>query len=183
MVETTAQIVATPTIAEVLATKPILDIAALTFFRAKKTKPLCAKPMAQILVDPSVQEKFLLQTLEGNQMIRAGSILCVGGGNDAWQQTQKNLFKKYDVVSIDDNGWMTCVPKPENEVLAAKVSVASPGFSIRGEWGTGYVLDNQQVFLQHGVSGDFVCRRPDDNNDIWIVQGRLFLATYAALPV
>lgn len=164
---------------EVLVKSPLIDVDSLNFVRAKKTKPLRAKPMAQILVDPSVREKFLLQTLEGNQILKAGSIMCVGIGNDAWQQTQANLFKKYTVESVDDNGWMTCQPKPENEVQAAEITEEFKNtFSLKAQWGEEYFVNGAQTFLQFGITGDFVLRRPDDNSDLWIVARKMFLATY-----
>ena len=84
--------------------------------RAKKTKGLKAKAMVNLLVDRTVVNSFLLDTLEGREPIGPSSMFCIGAAGDAWQQTPKALLKKYDVIDIDNDGLMHCTPKPDNEV-------------------------------------------------------------------
>lgn len=61
---------------------PELDIVTLNlneykFQRATKTKPVKAKPLDSILVDPSVLHRFLLNTIEGHQTLIPGSMVCI----------------------------------------------------------------------------------------------------------
>lgn len=149
---------------------------------ATKTKAIRAKPLAQILVDNTVAEKFLLDTIEGLQVLKAGSMVCIGIGNDAWQQSQKNLFKKYRVTAIDDNGWMTCEPLPDNEVLAIQITedMCGPeGFSLMAQWGEERMVGGAQMFIQYGKAGDYLLQRTDDPTDVWIVAKKMFESTYA----
>lgn len=143
--------------------------------RAKKTKGLRAKAMVNLIVDRSVVNKFLLDTLEAREPIGPSTMFCIGDAGDAWQQTPKALLKKYDVVNIDDDGWMVCQPKPDNEVQFFKSLNAQ---YITGHWGeTVAGLLNQQWCKV----GDFVLRNPDDITDVWVVQNNLFNNTYSIL--
>jgi hypothetical protein len=83
---------------------------------ASKTATLRAKPLINLLVDRSVSSKFLVDTLEGQEPLGDGSVICIGGAGDAWQQMPKKLLQKYDVTQIDTDGWMVCTPKPDNAV-------------------------------------------------------------------
>jgi hypothetical protein len=146
---------------------------------AKKTKPLKAKHMSAIMTDKSVAARFLLATLEGNQVLANDSFVCVGADDDAWQQTSAALFKKYNMSAADPDGWITCTPKPEVAAEAIEVLVTmttdSPDFEIVGQWGQ---KNEAGELIQNGVVGDYLCRRPSDNSDVWVVARRVFLNTY-----
>lgn len=143
--------------------------------RAKKTKGLRAKPMINLMVDRTVVNKFLLDTLEGREPLGENAMFCIGEAGDAWQQTPKALLKKYDVVDVDNDGWMVCTPKPDNEVQFYEAPI---GCLITGHWGeTIDGVPNQQWCKE----GDFVLRNPEDTTDQWVVQRKLFLNTYSVL--
>lgn len=145
--------------------------------RATKTRPIKAKHIQCILIDNSVAAKFLLSTIEADQMLKATSVVCMGEAGDIWQQDPDKLFKKYTVTSLDPTGWMICQPKPDNEVdcYIANLMRNVDGFSIVAQWGE---RQADGTFLQFGHSGDVVCRNQSDKSDIWIVQRKLFDATY-----
>ena len=165
---------------------------------ASKTQPLKAKPLITLLVDRQVASKFLLDTLEGREPLGDGSIVCIGGAGDAWQQTQKKLLQKYDVTEIDKDGWMICTPKPDNAVNCLEMSkdflasiretnASKPypddrmenmgSFAIEGQWGTAdYPELGKNV--QWGNTGDFICQNRTDPTDVWVVRRKLFLNTY-----
>lgn len=155
--------------------------------RAKKTKGLKAKALVNLLVDRTVVNKFLIDTLEAKEPIDSANIFCIGEAGDAWQQTSKALLKKYDVKAIDGDGWMVCEPKPEAEVEFVELDgdlltnaynfPHSDGF-IRGLWGE--EVDGVKN-LQRFTVGDFMCRQPHDHSDTWIVRRKLFLNTYTIL--
>ncbi len=143
--------------------------------RAKKTKGLRAKPMISLLVDRSVMSKFLVDTLEARESVGPNAMFCIGDAGDAWQQMPKSLLSKYDVTDVDDDGWMVCIPKPGNEVQFYEAK--NDGY-ITGRWGeTVDGKENQQRFSV----GDFVLRNPEDQDDMWVVQRKIFLNTYAEL--
>jgi hypothetical protein len=163
--------------------RPLIDnvLSELPFAKAHKTKEIKAKALTSLLIDESVLTKFLLDTLEGKQVLRASSMVCLAEGGEVWQQQKSKLLAKYDVVGIDDTGWLVCRPKPENEVLATVVAehhCDDSGFSLIGQWGEEVVLDGKQFFLQYGVVGDYVLQSLSDPNDRWIVKGKLFESTY-----
>ena len=159
----------------------------LAWRRGKKTKGLKAKALINLLVDRSIVNKFLIDTLEGREPIDSANIFCIGEAGDAWQQTSKALLKKYDVKAIDNDGWMVCEPKPENEVefillsdmfLREQTGCGTQDGYIIGNWGaTIDGVENLQAF----VTGDYMCRQPHDHSDIWIVRRTLFLNTYSEL--
>ena len=159
----------------------IIDTTARTWRRGKKTKGLMAKPIINLLVDKKVVNKFLIDTLEGREPLGDGTIFCIGEGGDAWQQSSKALLKKYEVKSIDADGWMICEPRPENEVEFFEVT---PEMTMAGEnaiiglWGE-TIGDVEKC--QRLVAGDFVCRQPHDTSDQWVVRRTLFLNTYSEL--
>lgn len=143
---------------------------------AKKTKPVKAKPLISLLVDRSIVSKFLIDTLEGKEPLGDGVVICIGEFNDAWQQSPKKLLAKYDVVSIDNDGWMLCNPKPENAAEVVEVREAGP-FYIVGLWGA--TLDDGTKNVQIGEQGDFILRSREDHNDVWIVRRKIFNSTYS----
>lgn len=146
-------------------------------WRAKKTKPLKAKHMSAVMADKSMESKFLLVTLEGNQSLSNDSMLCIGDHDDAWQQTRAKLLQSYDVKEIDGNGWMLCAPKPTAERWAAQVTLEDclTSFEIVAQWGKKQ-LDG--MFLQTGMTGDYILRNIDDPSDNYIVAKKVFDNTY-----
>lgn len=154
------------------------------WLRGKKTKGLKAKALINLLVDRSIVNKFLIDTLEGREPIDSANIFCIGETGDAWQQTSKALLKKYDIKAIDDDGWMVCEPKLENEVEFVELNKSTLqennqeyGYII-GKWGG--TIDGVEN-LQAWVLGDFLCRQPHDPTDQWIVRRNLFLNTYVEI--
>jgi hypothetical protein len=160
---------------------------------AGKTRPIKAKPLISLLVDRSVVSKFLVDTLEGKEPLGDGVVICVGEAGDTWQQMPKKLLAKYDVVAIDNDGWMICNPKPDNAVQCVEItqevlrspSVDAPptneiykicDFYVIGQWGQTVPEIGQNVQLGH--VGDFVCQNRTDATDVWIVKRKLFLNTY-----
>lgn len=145
--------------------------------RAKKTKPIRAKPIVSLLIDRCVLSKFLLDTLEGKEPLGDGAVVCIGEHNDIWQQMPQKLLSKYTVTSIDKDGWMVCDPIPDNVVGAIEVTNTPDGdteFYILGQWGE-QCDDGPR---QYGSIGDFICRNHDDPTDVWVVQRKIFLNTY-----
>ncbi len=155
----------------------IIDTSAATWLRGKKTKGLRAKAMVNLMVDRSVVNKFLVDTLEAKEPVDSSAMFCIGEGGDAWQQTSKALLKKYDVKAIDEDGWMVCEPKPENEVQFFEYR--GPDAYIQGLWGG--VIEGLGTNLQVVKDGDFVCRQPHEHADQWVVKRKLFLNTYTQL--
>lgn len=174
---------------EVLELHPLIDPTKLNFRRAKKTKPIKAKAINTLLSDPTVQAKMLLATLEGNQTLKANSFVCVGVDGDYWQQTVEKILAKYTIESVDPNGWLTCIPKPENETNACQILAGEHelgphgGFSVIGQWGEERTLpftdgSNKQVHLQYGVEGDCVMQNVADLNDVYRIDKGMFRSTY-----
>lgn len=158
----------------------ILDTRGIdTWGRAKKIKGLRAKPWASIISDFTVATKFLLDTLEGKEPLDTATLFCIGETGDAWQQKPSALLKKYDIVLIDNEGWMHCVPKPENEVMVVQLGVDDDSqHYIRGLWGE--TIDGE-ANLQAFADGDYLLTREDDRSDVWIVRKALFEASYTML--
>lgn len=158
----------------------------LIWRRGKKTKGLKAKALINLLIDRSVVNKFMIDTLEGREPIDSANIFCIGEAGDAWQQTSKALLKKYDVKTIDNDGWMICEPKPENEVefihlsedfLLKHANSTDDGFIV-GHWGaTVEGVANLQSFS----CGDYMCRQTHEPTDQWIVRRVLFVNSYTEL--
>jgi hypothetical protein len=140
---------------------------------AKKTKSLKAKPLVSIMVDKNVLSKFLIDTLEGKEPLGDGVVICIGESNDAWQQMPKKLLQKYDVVAIDNDGWMICDPKPDNSVSCIEYTDDEP-FYIIGLYGE----QTPEGLIQKGEKGDFICRSRTDLTDNWIVKRKIFINTY-----
>lgn len=142
---------------------------------AKKTKNLKAKPLISVMVDKSITNKFLIDTLEGREPLGDGAVICIGDSNDAWQQMPKKLIQKYDIVEIDADGWMICEPKPDNSVNCFEVHL-DPGkdFYIIGLWGE----ETEEGPIQKGVSGDYICQNREEPEDVWIVRRKIFNNTY-----
>jgi len=154
---------------------------------AKKTKGLKAKPLISIMVDKSITSKFLVDTLEGKEPLGDGAIICIGETNDIWQQMPARLLQKYDVVAIDDDGWMVCEPKPDASVECVEITEDVVGIEnvldtelyIIGIWGETKTINDEEVKnIQRCELGDFICRNRTDNSDVWIVNRKIFNNTY-----
>jgi len=157
---------------------------------AKKTKNIKAKPLISIMIDRSVTNKFLVDTLEGKEPLGDGAIICIGESNDIWQQMPKKLIQKYNVIEIDKDGWMVCEPKPDNSVECVEITETLDGidtvhmwateeeFFIIGQWGESIYILDKEVSIQKADYGDFICRNREDKTDVWIVKRKIFLNTY-----
>jgi len=159
---------------------------------AKKTKTIKAKPLISIMVDRNVLSKFLVDTLEGKEPLGDGSIICLGDSNDVWQQMPKKLLQKYSVISIDNDGWMICEPRPDNSVECIEITTdlsefvddsdfwvtEKEHFFIKGLWGEEVSILDKKINIQRSDIGDFICRNREDKNDIWIVKRKIFINTY-----
>lgn len=158
----------------------------------KKTKTIKAKPLISIMVDRNVLSKFLVDTLEGKEPLGDGSIICLGDSNDVWQQMPKKLLQKYSVISIDNDGWMICEPRPDNSVECIEINnelsqfidsgdiwvTEKEHFFIKGLWGEEVSVLDKKINIQRADIGDFICRNREDNNDVWIVKRKIFINTY-----
>lgn len=148
------------------------------FVRATKTKAIKAKPINVLLSDPSVLSKFLLDTIEGHASLKAGSMICIGAAGDAWMQSKDKLTAKYNITDIDGDGWITCTPKPDNEVFAVQID---HDFCVFAHYGEDHVVDEQKRHILFGKAGDWLMRSQTDHTDVWIVAEKLFRATYEVL--
>lgn len=146
---------------------------------ASKNRPIKAKPLITLLVDRSVTNKFLVDTLEGRESLGDGSVICVGEAGDIWQQTQKKLLQKYYVKEIDRDGWMLCEPLPDNAADVYEPKEDECGvdglFYVIGHWGEAI---GEEKNIQRGKLGDFICRNQTDHSDVWVIRRSLFLNTY-----
>lgn len=146
---------------------------------ATKTRPIRAKPLVNLLVDKTVVNKFLVDTLEGKEPLGDGVVICVGESGDIWQQMPKKLLAKYHVSNVDSDGWMVCEPLPDNAVDVIEIypnqCEKDGSFYIIGQWGA---TVGEEKNIQIGTAGDFICRNRTDYNDVWIVRRNLFLNTY-----
>lgn len=162
----------------------------LEFRTGRKTAQIRAKSLRLVLADASIRAKLLLQTLEGEQEIQNDPdvVICEGPTNDVWQQTTKNLFKSYEVVWIDEFGWMTCDPKPEDPRDVYQVPEDVEEFEIPALWGQSLEKLGREPIegpgvtykhVQYGRGGDYILRRQDDHTDVWIVRKAVFENTYS----
>lgn len=167
----------------------ILNTQLLPYKVAKKTKGLRAKPMVTLLVDRAVMAKFLVDTLEAKEPVHADAMFCIGESNDAWQQSAKNLLKKYTVDAIDPDGWMVCNPKRETSVEFCEIiedTIRVAGWNermlngyIQGQWGE--TIPDLGANLQHWKLGDFIVRNRDDPTDVWVVGRKIFINSYTVI--
>jgi hypothetical protein len=164
---------------------------------AKKTKNIKAKPLISIMVDRSVMSKFLVDTLEGREKLGDGAIICIGESNDIWQQMPKKLIQKYQVIDVDNDGWMLCEPRPENSVECVEINDdiqqwisksdafvslnQEDEFFIIGQWGESVNILGKDVQIQRAAKGDFICRNREDLTDVWIVRRKIFNNTYTII--
>lgn len=138
-----------------------LDSAGL-WFHARKMRPIWIRRL---------ERPELVETLEGPENVPAGTYLCRGEAGDVWPQTEENITAKYTLTDeVDGEGWRKCTPHPDAAgVMAAQVAGA---FQVHAEWG-----------VLSGKSGDYVVKNYEDRDnpdpsDVWIVDQRLFEATY-----
>jgi hypothetical protein len=135
------------------------------WFHAKRVRPIWAK-----LLDKDQK----VQTIEGTEEIKAGVYLCRGEAGEVWPQTALRLLDKYEKTDeVDAEGWRKYVPRADNQgVMAAQVKHA---FTVHAKWG-----------VLSGKAGDYIVKdfsnrdvaHPDD---VWIVDQKLFQATYKAV--
>ena len=158
----------------------IVDVSLIDPWRvAKKTKSLRAKPMVCLLVDSTVMSKFLVDTMEAREPVSASAMFCIGETNDAWQQTSEKLLAKYTVEEIDADGWMVCVPRPDNSVEFYEVGDGLDYDSyIVGQWGA--TIEGVQN-LQSLLPGDFIARNRIDTDDVWVVARKIWLNSYTEI--
>lgn len=160
-----------------------LDANTLTNWQvAKKVKSVRAKPIVSILVDKSILAKLLLTTLEANEPLGDGAVICIGDAGDIWQQMPKKLLAKYTVTSIDPEGWMVCEPRPDNSIecfeMEGHIDSPTGEHYVKAGWGETF----KGVTAQRFAVGDFICRNRTDHNDVWVVRRKLFLNTYTIIP-
>ena len=147
---------------------------------AKKTQTIRAKPLINIMVDSSVMTKFLLDTLEGKEVLGDGTLVCLGSAGDVWQQMPKKLLSKYDVSNVDKDGWLVCDPKPDNLINVFEVGSQHLGdqtnhsFYILGLFGE----QCEDGLRQYGEVGDFIGQNREHPEDIWVIRRKIFLNTY-----
>lgn len=161
----------------------------LLWTQASKTRSIIAKPLCDLITDPSIVSKLLLSTLEGTQELgysKSDTMVCVGVNDDFWQQDKNKLLAKYTIVNFTKDGWAVCMPKPDNIVDAVQIQKewlqlsgqTDNKFEILAQWGTPCESGG---FVQTGEGGDYICRNVNDHSDIWIVKQFIFRSTYRFL--
>lgn len=155
---------------------------------AKRTKKIKAKPLVSLLVDRSVINKLLIDTLE----TKDDSIICIGENNDIWQQMPSKLLQKYNVIDVDNDGWMVCEPKPENSVNCVEITniLSTSIMDHKGDWNPSekyfIVAWGESFSISTGENvnaevGDFICQNREYPDDIWIVSRKIFNNTYTII--
>ena len=132
------------------------------WFHAKKTRPIWARKL---------ESEQSVDTLEGLLNAKVGDFLCRGEAGEVWPQKGKALESKYSATSlVDGDGWRQYEPRPDAEgIMAAQVNHP---FHVKTKWGT-----------LSGKAGDYVAKNFRDRDvpcpeDIWVVDQKLFQATY-----
>lgn len=194
----------------VLTLHPLQNAHGFNYVDVQKTKPIHARPINSILdkaeTERSVFEKLLLGTLEGAQNLKRDAFVCWGIDDDVWQQSKKKLTDQYDIVDVDEDGWLLCNPKPESPRNGYKVTSARHSFGPNGGfavinpvWGDRRVVsrsnlkmagidpeaaglksegDSIIIHLHYGVDGDWVLQRKEDATDIYRVARSFFDNTH-----
>lgn len=160
--------------------RQIIDIVPIVDWRrVQKVKPVHVKHMSAILADQSIATKILLSTIEGSQILKAGSMVCRGVCDDYWQQAPDRFLKQYSVTDITPDGWLVGTPKPESWRWSTQITdlQGADEFAICGVWGDEQVVDGKQVFLQYGVAGDYICKSAENASDVWVVARKIFEST------
>jgi len=188
---------------EVLEVHPLVNAQALSYANAQKVKPIKARPINTILDKSlnSVFEDLLLATLEGQESLRRDGFICYGEAGDVWQQKKDALHKKYTPTEVDEDGWVTFVPKPEAICGAAIVQDGGEfgGFSVinpwwgdervvhvgqlngcnPSDWGLEPSTDGLvKLYLHYGVIGDIVIQNTGNKADTYRVARKFFDNTY-----
>jgi len=139
--------------------------AAGAWFHAKKTQPIWVK---------MIERDQVVRTLEGEENVKAGHCLCRGEAGDIWPQTADQLASRYiPTEDVDAAGWRKHTPRPDAQGVLAAV-IGHP-FTVVTTWGS-----------LKGKPGDFLVKNFGDRDtlypaDVWIVDARLFGATYERL--
>ncbi|MBL8830510.1 MAG: hypothetical protein JNM18_26285 [Planctomycetaceae bacterium] len=132
------------------------------WFRARKTRPIWAR----LLAVPQT-----VKTLEGPETVPAGTYLCRGEAGDIWPQTAERLLTKYVATStLSADGWQQYQPQPDAQGVWA-AQIGHP-FTVHAAWGK-----------LNGKPGDFLVKDFSDGEteypaDVWVVEEKLFAATY-----
>jgi hypothetical protein len=136
---------------------------ARSWFPARKTRSIWAR---------MVERPLRVKTLEGEQDVPAGSMLCRGGAGDMWPQKPDRLAAKYTPTDeVTSDGWRKYEPQPEgNGVMAAQVAHA-------------FVVHHPEWGKFKGKAGDYLVKNAEDEPtahpaDVWVVDRALFEATY-----
>ena len=149
---------------------------------AKKIKSIRAKQLISIVVDKLILSKLLVTTLEANEPLGDGVVICIGEAGDIWQQMPKSLLKKYTVASIDNEGWMVCDPKPDNSVECIQwtnqIITHIGEHYVKALWGEDFRTYGP---CQRFSEGDYICRNREDKTDVWVVRKKLFENTYTII--
>lgn len=132
------------------------------WFHARKTRPICARRL---------EHEQTVKTLEGDEVVPAGTFLCRGEAGDIWPQSAERLAAKYEATDeIDRDGWRKYVPHSDNQgVMAAQMSQP---FVVQAKWGK-----------LRGKPGDYLVKNYEDlgvahPEDVWVVDQQLFDARY-----
>jgi hypothetical protein len=138
---------------------------ARAWFHAKRVRPIWAK---------QVDKDQMVKTIEGTEQVKAGDFLCRGEAGEVWPQSAARLEAKYQKTDeVDADCWRKYVPRADNQgVMAAQVQHT---FRVQGKGG-----------LLSGKAGDYIVKDFADRNvafpeDVWIVDQKLFHATYQAV--
>jgi hypothetical protein len=157
-----------------------------TWTRATKVDGLKAKHMGALLTDNTVVSKFLIDTIEGEEPIEPTNMFCIGVTNDAWQQPPRKLLRKYDVIDVTPDGWLVCVPKPDNRIDYFTLTLEHVSKFVDARMGDTFVI--QGIYgktmpglgenMQELVIGDAICRQVNEFTDQWVVEKSLFARSY-----
>ncbi len=135
------------------------------WFHARRVRPIWVK---------EIEKDQTIDTIEGPTRARAGDCLCRGEAGEVWPQSARRLEEKYRKTDeVDADGWRKYAPRPDDQgVMAAQVDHP---FSVQAKWG-----------VLAGKAGDFVLKNYADRDvptpeDVWLVDQKLFRATYQAV--
>ena len=147
---------------------------------ATKVQGLFAKPVSTIVTDVSLISKLTIRTLEGDQDLDGTKMLCTGlNKTDPWQMDKAELFDKYKVEGITEDGWLSCVPIPGNIVRAIKVKAHF--FQVEALSGTKIHPNGDPkefIYIQSGITGDYILQDKENPKKVWIVNEAIFDQTY-----
>lgn len=160
--------------------------------KAKKTKPLWAKPMASFFNNTEILKFLSLKTIEGPAEIRIESMLCRGEAGDVWQQSLEKLETKYVEEFHDATGWVKYVPIPSNRIEFFEVTADIGDGYIQAQWGTPVkdileefdqslyttITKPSETFFQKAKIGDIIARNPSDTGDLWVIDKSIWKNTY-----